>query len=100
MRVKINKQVLNQVNFLVKKARKTKNTELGRKYIILARNLAKRNNLRLPKNLRKLFCHKCNTIFSGKTSQRRIKNKKISIKCLVCGKYTRYKLDVKGGKKK
>ena len=96
MRAKINKEILKQIKSLFTHAKKVKNKQLAIKYIKKARQIAKRNNIRLPKNLRRLFCHKCNNLFSGKTSQRRIKHNKISIKCLVCGKYTRYKL---GGKK-
>ncbi len=92
MRNKVNKQVLEKISFLFQKAKKTKNNQLSKRYVTLARQIAKRTNTKLPKNLRRMFCHKCNTIFSGKTSQRRIKHKKVSIKCLVCGNYTRYKI--------
>jgi ribonuclease P protein subunit RPR2 len=99
MRNKVNKQVLEKINFLFQKAKKTKNNQLSKKYIILARQIAKRTNTRLPKNIRQIFCHKCDTLFRAKTVKIRIKHKKISIKCLNCGNYTRYKLDVKGGRK-
>ncbi len=98
MRAKINKDILEKIKNLFSRAKKTKDPVLARKYVILARNLAKRNNIRIPKQYRKIFCHKCNALFRTDTMKKRIRNKKISIKCLKCNSYTRYVL--KGGKKK
>lgn len=92
MRAKINKEILKQINYLFEQAKKTKDNSRAMNYIKKARQIAKRSNTKLPKTVRRIFCHKCNTLFSAETSEKRIKNKKISIKCLVCGKYTRYKI--------
>ena len=96
MRAKINQEIFKKIEFLFRKAKKS--PEFAKKYITMARQIAKRNNIKLPEELRRNFCHKCNSYYNARNTKTRIKNKKKSIKCLVCGKFTRYIL--KGGKNK
>jgi RNase P subunit RPR2 len=56
-----------------------------------ARKLAMRNNLRLPIELRRQFCHKCNAILKG-NSRTRLNKGKLAITCLKCGYVTRIKI--------
>jgi len=56
-----------------------------------ARKLAMRHNLRLPLELRRQFCHKCNAILKG-NSRIRLNKGKLSITCLKCGYITRLKI--------
>jgi len=99
MRAKIDKEAFEKIKFLFSKASKEKNNFNAKKYVSLARTIAKRKNIRIPKRLRRKFCHKCNTYFNSKNRKIRIKNKVVSIKCLNCNKYTRYKIINKNNKK-
>jgi RNase P subunit RPR2 len=54
-----------------------------------ARKLAMRNNLRLPLEIRRKFCHKCNSLFNAENTKTRLAKGKISIACLKCGYITR-----------
>jgi len=67
-----------------------KRPKIAKKYVALARKLAKRNNISLKKYRRK-FCKKCDTYFvPGKNCKIRLSKGKLSIKCLECGHYARY----------
>ncbi len=69
-----------------------KHPERSKRYIELARKIGLRYNVRFPKELKRQFCKKCNSILIGSTKQVRIdsKTKTIAIKCLNCGKIYRY----------
>ncbi len=67
-----------------------KNQDLARKYIMLARKIAMRLRLRLPKELKRRFCKKCNSYLkSGINCKIRTKNKMIIYKCYNCNNITR-----------
>jgi RNase P subunit RPR2 len=51
-----------------------------------ARKKAMRVNLKLPLEIRRKFCHHCNSLLRGRI---RLKNGKKIIQCSECGKYTR-----------
>ncbi len=51
-----------------------------------ARKKARRVNLKLPIELRRKFCHKCENLLKGRI---RIKNGKKVILCGKCGNFTR-----------
>jgi len=51
-----------------------------------ARKKARRINLKLPLEIRRKFCHKCNSLLNGKIRLR--KGKKV-VFCENCGNYTR-----------
>jgi len=51
-----------------------------------ARKKAMRVNLKLPIEIRRKFCHHCNSLLKGRIRLR--KSKKV-IQCSECGKYTR-----------
>ncbi len=92
MRKKPDKVILNNIKKLFAFAKKEskKRPWLAKRYVILARKMAKRNNISLKKYRRK-FCHKCNAYFvPGKNCKIRLSKGKISIKCLECGNYARY----------
>ncbi len=92
MRKKPDKLILKNINklFALAKKESKKRPRLSKRYIALARKIAKRSNISL-KNYRRLFCHKCNAFFvPGKNCQIRISKGKVSIKCLGCKSYVRY----------
>jgi ribonuclease P protein subunit RPR2 len=69
-----------------------KHPERSKRYIELARKIGLRYNVRLPKDLKRKFCKKCNSLLTASTKQVRIdsKTKTVAIKCLNCGKVYRY----------
>ncbi|MEM4215006.1 MAG: hypothetical protein QW484_01435 [Candidatus Pacearchaeota archaeon] len=88
-------KIVKEIDKLFINAKKTRNKpKIARRYVAKARKLAKRNNFSLKK-YRKLFCHKCNSFYSSKNSQLRIKKGNIIIKCLECGNYARYVINKK-----
>jgi ribonuclease P protein subunit RPR2 len=89
MRKKPGKLVLKEIDELFVKAKD--NPKISKRYVAMARKLAKRNNISL-KRYRRLFCHNCNTFFTGKNCIIRISNGNKSVKCLECGHYLRFKL--------
>jgi ribonuclease P protein subunit RPR2 len=52
--------------------------------------------VRIPKNLRRRFCRKCNSYFIfGKNARVRLKKKRVVVECLNCGFKRRYPYDRK-----
>jgi len=67
--------------------------ERSKRYVQLARKIGLRYNVRLPKEIKRKFCKKCNSLLiPSVTSKVRIdsKTKAITIKCLNCEKTYRY----------
>ena len=79
-----------RIEILFKLARREldKHPERSRRYIELARKIGMRYNIRLPKEKKRSFCKKCNTLLIiGKTAEeldRKLPNIR-SLKCLKCG---------------
>ena len=70
-----------------------KHPERSKRYVQLARKICLRYNVRLPKDMKKIFCKNCNNLLiPGKTEKVRIdsKNKTISRTCLKCNRVYRY----------
>ena len=77
------------------------NPELAQRYVRLARKVAMRSRLRLPKEYRFLVCRKCKSfILPGVNCRTRIQPRRephMVITCLSCNKITR--IPIKGRKK-
>ena len=58
----------------------------SQKEITQARKKAMRVNLKLPIEIRRKFCHHCNSLLKGRV---RLRNRKKVIQCSECGKFTR-----------
>lgn len=69
-----------------------KHPERTKRYVGLARKIGLRYNVRLPKDLKRKFCKKCNSLLTASNKQVRIdsKTKTIAVKCLNCSKIYRY----------
>jgi ribonuclease P protein subunit RPR2 len=70
-----------------------KHPERSRRYVELARKIGLRYNVRLPKDLKRKFCKKCNTILiPGYNCKVRLEKKKktIAIYCLNCNSVYRH----------
>lgn len=67
------------------------NFECAKKYIELARKIGMKYKIKLKSEYRILFCQNCNNfLLPGKSSQVRLKNHKLIIKCLKCNTYKRH----------
>jgi ribonuclease P protein subunit RPR2 len=74
-------------------AAKSGNLERATRYLFLARKLAMKYNLRLSREQRRKFCHKCYTwLQPGKNLEVRINSKLKAVEyiCKSCGHINRY----------
>jgi ribonuclease P protein subunit RPR2 len=99
-----NKQIaLERVHklFCLAKIKIHEDPDLAQRYVRIARRIAMRTRLRLPKEYRRFICRKCKSfILPGVNCRVRIQQRRephIVITCLNCGKLTRFPL--KGEKK-
>jgi len=94
---------LQRVHTLFGLAKKVvhENPELAQRYVQLARKIAMRTRLRLPKEYRILVCRKCKRfILPGVNCRTRIQQRRephMVITCLNCGGHLR--IPIKGRKK-
>jgi len=69
---------------------------LAQRYVDLARRIAMRTRLRLPRDLRRRVCRRCNAfLVPGATSRTRIRQRRephVATTCLKCGATTRIPL--------
>ncbi len=68
------------------------NPKMAKRYIYLAKKIAMHVNVKIPKELKKLYCHKCFSLFNSKNSSTRIKNGFKIVKCLECREIKRISL--------
>ncbi len=68
------------------------NPEYANRYVFLARKIAMKLNVKIPKEYKMLFCHKCYRYFNSKTVAVRTnaKTKAVEYKCKSCGHTNRY----------
>lgn len=77
-----------------------KEPKLAKRYVTLARKISTRTNTRIPKNLKRKFCKKCNAfLIPGKNAKIRTKNKAIIITCLECKGISKWPFGKKAAKK-
>jgi ribonuclease P protein subunit RPR2 len=89
---------LQRIHTLFRLAEKTvhENPELAQRYVEIARKIAMRTKLRLPKEYRRLVCRHCKSfIFPGVNCRVRTQSRRephIVVTCLSCGKHMRIPL--------
>lgn len=60
--------------------------ERSDRYVEMARNIATKYNLRMPRIWKRRFCKQCNKFLKpGNNCQIRLKDSCVTIKCLECG---------------
>lgn len=81
---------LERIEILFEEAKK--NQEYADRYVFLARKLAMRYNIKIPRNLKRKYCHHCYKYFYPKRYKVRTnpKNKAIEYTCQVCQNVTRF----------
>lgn len=64
-----------------------KHPERSRRYVQLAKRIAERNNVSIPKELRTEFCKYCSAYLKlGKNAKLRVKGKMLLLTCMECNK--------------
>ena len=92
---------LQRIDKLIRYASDTvkTNVELSRKYVLLARKIAMRVRIHLPKKYKRMFCKKCNTIlipgFNARVRVRQNRFSRVTVTCLTCGNIIRYPIKLK-----
>jgi ribonuclease P protein subunit RPR2 len=65
--------------------------DLSNRYVVLARRIAMRQRIRIPQELRRQYCHNCNTfLVPGSNMRVRVHSGNVVVTCLSCNKHTRY----------
>jgi len=89
---------LQRVHILFRLARETirEDPELAQRYVKIARKIAMRTKLRLPKEYRRQVCRHCKSfVFPGVNCRIRIQSRRephVVVTCFNCGKHTRIPL--------
>ncbi|MBS3117180.1 ribonuclease P [Candidatus Woesearchaeota archaeon] len=66
------------------------NKSLANRYVFLARKIAMKSRLPLPKEFKRRFCKHCNSYLQpGVNSRIRTRQGKVIISCFECKKFTR-----------
>jgi ribonuclease P protein subunit RPR2 len=74
----------------------SKDKKLANRYVNLARKIAMKLNLRMPRGYKRKFCKHCYSYLKpGKNLRVRIKGKKVVYYCLECKKFMRFPLSTK-----
>jgi len=89
---------LERIRTLFRLAKETihEDPRLAQRYVEIARKIAMRTKLRLPREYRRMICRHCKSfIFPGVNCRVRIQSRRephVVVTCLVCGKHTRLPL--------
>jgi len=89
---------IQRISILLSKARELikEDQDLSRRYVYLARKIAMKANVRIPRKWKIWICKKCNSyLLPGYNARVRIRNNRMShllITCLNCGNQKRYYL--------
>jgi ribonuclease P protein subunit RPR2 len=85
---KLEKQIAGErIRILLQRAQKIKmdDCELARRYVELAKNIAVRYRVKIPKELKMTFCKKCLHLYRSGRVRVRIRKARIITTCLNCG---------------
>ncbi|MAF36237.1 ribonuclease P [archaeon] len=87
----VKKIALERIKTLFEQAETTNDLKLSNRYVFLARKLAMKANISMPRVYKRRYCKHCyNYFIPNKTCQVRTTKKKIvSYLCLKCNKRTR-----------
>ncbi|MBW2982425.1 ribonuclease P [Candidatus Woesearchaeota archaeon] len=85
--------VLERIEILFKEAKTAfkKDPKRADRYVKLARELAMKYKVRIPRELKRRFCKHCNSyLVPSKNVRIRTRNKKVVYYCLNCKNYMRF----------
>lgn len=80
---------LERIKELFAAASESKDKDLAKRYVIMAKKIAMKSNLRFTSELKRKFCRNCNSFFNSKNSRIRTREGKLIYYCLECKKFTR-----------
>lgn len=88
------KEIAKQrIKELFQEAQTTESQKLKNRYVQLARKIAGKARIRMPREYKRRYCKHCYSYLkSGQNARIRTRNKKLIIYCLECKKYTRIPL--------
>jgi len=66
------------------------NKDKANRYVKLARDIAMKVNLSMPKEFRRRYCKHCNSYFTSDNYRVRTRNKMVVYYCLKCKKYMKF----------
>ena len=82
---------IDRLHALAREATAEGDANLGREYVRLARRIAERNRVRLPRRFRRFTCDDCDAYLRpGATARVRLQSGHVVIRCLSCGATKRY----------
>jgi len=82
-----------RIKELFQEAQKAKTQKLKNRYVELARKIAQKARIRIPREFKRRFCKHCYTYLEpGKNARIRTREGKLVIYCKECKKYTRIPL--------
>ena|SRR3989338_2652125 len=77
--------------FTQAKLRSSKQPELARRYVALARKIGMKYKVRIPAELRLRFCRQCNAYLLSTNSRVRLRNGMVVVSCLGCKHFRRFR---------
>ncbi|MFA4886696.1 MAG: hypothetical protein WC595_00645 [Candidatus Nanoarchaeia archaeon] len=89
-RSKLKETALDKVKTLFTEA--AKRPAKANRYVELARTIAMKINLKIPRELKIKYCKHCNTYFKQDNYRVRTKDGWIIYTCFSCKKYSKYKI--------
>ena len=81
-----------RVRYLIRRAEeyKTKDYELARRYVELAKRIAMKYRVRIPRDLKMTYCKKCLYPYREGKFRVRIRKSRVIVTCLNCGYVRRF----------
>jgi ribonuclease P protein subunit RPR2 len=81
---------IDRLHDLAREAARAGETERARHYVRLARRIAERNRLQLPREFRRFTCDRCDAfLVPGRTARVRLQSGHVVVTC-DCGAIARY----------
>lgn len=87
---KLKETALEKIKVLFSEAKKR--PAKANRYVELARTMAMKINLKIPRELKITYCKHCNTYFKQGNYRVRTKDGWIIYTCFSCKKYSKYKI--------
>ena len=93
---KLRKLAYDKIKVLFDEAKlqSRKNIELSNRYVKLARKIAMKVNLRMPREYKRRFCNHCYNYFTNNNRRVRVHKSRVIYYCLNCKKYTRFVIKI------
>jgi ribonuclease P protein subunit RPR2 len=64
--------------------------ERSDRYVEIARSISTRQRVRIPRELKKLFCKGCGSYLGPRNKRVRLREGFLTVTCVLCGRHMRY----------